>query len=258
MSKENSEQKETKTTGKLSPGDESVVLPRSLRLRCLWPGVAAMLLAVALIPFAEPIYWWIAIRIDEWPVEKFLNAAKLWPNIFVLLGIVIAIWRLDPKKRKYIIILPVAFAVSSLANETIKQVTGRARPHYGIDMQTEFAKRIEHYQQKNPEARMSIENGDQWLWLSPQRPWFWDGFSSFPSGHANSAFVQAAYLSALYPGLRVVFYAFAGGCAASRVEDGRHHLEDVIFGGALAWLLTQWVLSWAWPVRLGRRFFESG
>src|SRR5205807_9890987 len=56
--------------------------------------------------------------------------------------------------------------------------------------------------------------------------------SSFPSGHATSAFSAAALLSeddALWP----LYYAIAGVVATSRVYVKMHHASDVLAGAAL-------------------------
>jgi undecaprenyl-diphosphatase len=60
--------------------------------------------------------------------------------------------------------------------------------------------------------------------------------SSFPSGHATSAFSAAALLSeedALWP----LYYAIAGVVATSRVYVKVHHASDVVAGAALGALM---------------------
>jgi len=57
--------------------------------------------------------------------------------------------------------------------------------------------------------------------------------SSFPSGHATSAFCAAVLLSKAEPRLRPVWYATATVVAASRVHVRIHHTTDVVVGAAL-------------------------
>ncbi len=59
--------------------------------------------------------------------------------------------------------------------------------------------------------------------------------SSFPSGHATSAFCAAVLLSKAEPRLRPVWYAAATVVAASRVHVRIHHTTDVLVGAALGY-----------------------
>jgi membrane-associated phospholipid phosphatase len=78
-----------------------------------------------------------------------------------------------------------------------------------------------------------------------------DGHKSFPSGHSSSAFALATYF-ALYAGgelvwgahatsltmpvgatLMVGLWGLAATVAATRISDGRHHIDDVVAGAAL-------------------------
>lgn len=61
--------------------------------------------------------------------------------------------------------------------------------------------------------------------------------SSFPSGHATSAFCAAVLLSKAEPRLRPVWYATATVVAASRVHVRIHHTTDVVVGAVMGWLL---------------------
>lgn len=61
--------------------------------------------------------------------------------------------------------------------------------------------------------------------------------SSFPSGHATSAFCAAVLLSKAEPRLRPVWFATAAVVAASRVHVRIHHTTDVVVGAAIGWAL---------------------
>ncbi len=71
--------------------------------------------------------------------------------------------------------------------------------------------------------------------------------SSFPSGHASSAFCAAAVLSHHDPKLRPAYYALALVVATSRVHVQIHHASDVIAGAAIGSLLGAAALR-AWPL----------
>jgi len=66
----------------------------------------------------------------------------------------------------------------------------------------------------------------------------------FPSSHAVVAFGAAAILSRMFPRARVVWYAAAVGCAASRLLAHAHYLSDVVaaalIGIAVAALLWRY------------------
>ncbi len=63
--------------------------------------------------------------------------------------------------------------------------------------------------------------------------------SSFPSGHATSAFCAATLLSDADPSLRLLYYGLAAVVAWSRVHVRVHHASDVIGGVAIGLLLGQ-------------------
>lgn len=74
--------------------------------------------------------------------------------------------------------------------------------------------------------------------------------SSFPSGHASSAFIAAGVLSAHDPRLKPLWYGIAAIVATSRVHVQVHHASDVIAGAALGAVLAKVaVRAWPLPVR---------
>jgi undecaprenyl-diphosphatase len=70
--------------------------------------------------------------------------------------------------------------------------------------------------------------------------------SSFPSGHASSAFTAAALLSQSAPLLRPVWYATAAVVATSRAHVRIHHASDVV-GGVLTGIVLGRIARRAWP-----------
>ena len=70
--------------------------------------------------------------------------------------------------------------------------------------------------------------------------------SSFPSGHASSAFTAAALLSQSTPKLRPVWYATAVVVATSRAHVRIHHASDVL-GGVATGLVLGRIATRLWP-----------
>lgn len=77
---------------------------------------------------------------------------------------------------------------------------------------------------------------------------------STPSSHTMVAFGAATMLSRMYPRARWVFYAFAVGCATTRVMAHAHYLSDVTFGALLGW-----AVGWGLWMEVGRsRIDDAG
>ena len=69
-------------------------------------------------------------------------------------------------------------------------------------------------------------------------------FSSFPSGHANTAMALAFALGYLWPRWRAVLLLAGFMLALSRVVVTAHYLSDALAGGLLGWWTTQWWRLW--------------
>lgn len=69
--------------------------------------------------------------------------------------------------------------------------------------------------------------------------------SSFPSGHASSAFTAATLLSQDDP-LRPVYFGLAAVVATSRIYVKIHHASDVVAGAATGLVLGQ-LAKQVWP-----------
>lgn len=72
-------------------------------------------------------------------------------------------------------------------------------------------------------------------------------FSSFPSGHANTAIALAIALSCLWPRVRRLFLLAGVLLALSRVVVTAHYLSDALAGGLLGWWTTR--LWWRWFIQ---------
>jgi hypothetical protein len=73
-----------------------------------------------------------------------------------------------------------------------------------------------------------------------QQGGFWEGGTSFPSGHAASSFAMAtvfAYEYRQHIAVPIIAYSVASVVAASRVGARRHWVSDIAVGGSLGFLI---------------------
>lgn len=215
----------------------------------LWLGAG-----LALIPFSQFTGPALCHFLEHLNLDGLFNTARQFPTVWGYLTVITLILMVDFAKARYLPYLIVAVAIGGLSNEVIKQASGRMRPEYS--MLFKDARRwddLAKFQEKYPRVSIKIQKIDQWFMLNGQLPMFVDIFGSFPSGHANSAFVLAAFLQVLYRRTRWLVFVYAVVCALSRIEGRRHYLEDVCVGGAMGWMIAFWVFTWTWPARLGLR-----
>lgn len=222
-------------------------LPRRLRWRLVWPSLVIMLAALALIPWADALYPVIYRFLRRLPFDEFFSTTIQFVSTTCVVAIFAVIWLLDPARRRTLIVFGAALAMGGIVNETVKQVTGRARPEFSVAMERKEALRVQQYINEHPGTPVRCDRRDQWLLFQPNRSYFDSEYASFPSGHANTAFALAACLCIVYGRGRIVWFVLAAGCALARVWGRRHFHEDVLFGGALGWIIAQWVFSWNWP-----------
>ncbi len=105
-----------------------------------------------------------------------------------------------------------AIAIAGILVQTVKHLIGRPRPRV-MDM-------------------VGLSLG----------PSFENGFDSFPSGHATSAFALAATLTAFYPKMRYPLYAYSILVSFSRIYLNAHFISDV-FAGIVLGLWIGWVVT---------------
>jgi len=68
--------------------------------------------------------------------------------------------------------------------------------------------------------------------------------SSFPSGHAISTFALASVVAHEYPHqlwVKILCYSYAGGVVGARLAANMHFPGDVMAGGAMGWLVGDYV-----------------
>jgi membrane-associated phospholipid phosphatase len=134
-----------------------------------------------------------------------------WVLMVVAIGLFGIGWRWNEKKFKQAGALGlIALAVSGVAAQAIKHLTGRPRP------------------------KLTDQGVFEW------GPSFQSGHDSFPSGHAFSAFAMAAVLSSFFPAGRWIWYSLAVLVAFTRVYINAHFASDVFVGAVLGILTGIW------------------
>lgn len=224
--------------------------------------------AAVAVPSWNIIYPFIKDRLGA--LTSFFAASEQFASWIVCVGTLVVIWIHRPDLRRCVVPFLVAITLATVTTDTIKTVAGRARPEYGVRMSDEHATAIVGYLADHRNPVLKPVPGDYWLWFSEDRPgpnllhlfaghftskdWNLFGeYDSFPSGHATSAMVLAAFLALLFPQSRVLWYFLAVGCALSRIRFRRHYPADVIVGSAIGWYSVQLVFAWYWPFRLSDR-----
>jgi membrane-associated phospholipid phosphatase len=138
-------------------------------------------------------------------------AAVVVAGGFYLTGLIIK----DEWTKETAVTLTSAYMTSGVLQTALKKIVGRARPSEGL----------------GPYTFHPFKNDP--------------GFSSFPSGHSQIAFVTSMVLAERVnqPWLKAVFYSGAAMTMASRMYANAHWLSDVSFGGFLGYVCTKTVMN---------------
>jgi membrane-associated phospholipid phosphatase len=139
--------------------------------------------------------------------DRVLRAASDLGDWSVIWHLVGAAWGLTAARRmdRAIRLSLLLGAESLIVNQGVKRLFGRRRPTAAGD---------------------------------PRYPIRRPSTSSFPSGHASSAFFAATLLTEGDPALASLWFTLAGGVALSRAYVRIHHASDVVAGAALGLALA--------------------
>lgn len=210
---------------------------RKLARHSLWLAVGGAALVIVLMitfdqtgillmpPRGTPSLWPIRILTDFGKDEYLLSVlgAALVVLAFVAAGVhgPRRALLLDLGTRLQYVFLSIA--VSALVTEILKYAIGRGRPFVGG--------------KANPFNFVPFEGTG--------------AYASLPSGHAVAAFALAFAVSALWPRLRVVMFAYAIVILLTRLVLLAHHPSDVVAGALVGTVGAMAVRYWFAARKLG-------
>ena len=179
-----------------------------------------------------PSLWWVRILTDFGKDEYVLAVLAV-----LLIAVAIVSPALRGIRRSLLLGLGTrlqfifcAVAFSNLITEILKYCIGRGRPFVGGDGNVfQFS----HFA-GNP------------------------AYSSFPSGHATTAFALALAVSAVWPKARIAMAIYALVIAATRLVLLAHHPSDVVAGAMVGIVGTLFVRYWFAARRLGFAIQRDG
>ena len=153
-------------------------------------------------------------RGDQWDLKKWGSFADPGdilggPEVLIPLPAAVFVASLltrDDKFRDFSASLVRAFAINKVFTQAIKYGTRRKRPDFGLPLPNGAPPRMER--------------------------------NSFPSGHTSGNFAWASVVHHHY-GWKAGVPAFltAAYVGATRIEDSRHHLSDVVAGAVLGYVI---------------------
>lgn len=183
-------------------------------------------------PRGTPSLWWVKILTDFGKDEYVLSALGL---LLIAVALAAPALRGTPRAtllglgtRLQYLFLSVALSVAT--GEVIKWIVGRGRPFVGGKAN---AFNFQHF--AGTEA-----------------------YSSFPSGHAITAFALAFAVSAVWPRARVAMLVYALIIIATRLVLLAHHPSDVVAGAAVGMIGATAVRYWFAARRLGFAIDRDG
>lgn len=206
-------------------GPERLVIPRPPRASsprwCLvLPAVLLLAAPCALLIDCQLAHWWTSGSCQR-DIRELLRLSELFGHFWGVVGALVAIYLLDPARRRALPQVAGAAIGAGMMANVIKMCVARTRPS-GFD----------------------IDAGV----LASFGPWLpgihaGGGGQSFPSAHVATAAGLAVALAWLYPAGRRLFLVMIVLAACQRMETSAHFLSDVLVGAAVGLLVGMAVVG---------------
>ncbi len=209
--------------------DYKRAVPASAPARSAIVAVGAIILAGVLLPFDRAISDALSSLPIRGDVRRELNVLQQFGSGSTIALVAILIALLDRRRLRRMLDYLLAAGVTWLAVFAVKVGAGRMRP-----------KHDEPFVFLGPFREAMVGSADT---AAPAYSWqFWKrGVSelwSMPSSHTALAVVAAVFLSALYPRLRPLVFAWCALVGFCRMTFDAHYPSDVVIGVAIAWLIA--------------------
>lgn len=218
--------------------DYKPAVPASAPARSAIVAIAAIVIAGVLLPFDRAISDALSSLPLRGDVRRELHVLQQFGSGSTIALVAILIALLDrPRLRRMLDYLLAAGAVW-LAVFAVKVGAGRMRPKH--DEPFVFLGPFRSAPTGGAPAMPDSPLGSE----APLYSWqFWRrGASelwSMPSSHTALAVVAAVFLSALYPRLRPLVFAWCVLVGFCRMTFDAHYPSDIIVGAAIAWLIAR-------------------
>ncbi|MBI4581484.1 MAG: phosphatase PAP2 family protein [Planctomycetes bacterium] len=178
--------------------------------------------------------------------KQILQGLREFGQFLAILVAIIIVLRCDRRRWTIVACILIAQFLAGLCYNVGKLTIARYRPYAAIDQAVAQAPRPVPGEEQAVHGRSALAVRETWIGWSPNN--VNNDTQSFPSGHSAAAFAFAGVLAWFYPRLRLLFWALACGCAASRYMDAVHWLSDCVAGAAIgyagAWLALRAVTAW--------------
>jgi membrane-associated phospholipid phosphatase len=188
-------------------------------------GIAMLVVGIGLAFFDIAII--SQVNSDNWPgdLRRIVKLSEIFAHGFGVALIVLAIWNLNPDRRRHLVRLISCAAFPPITAHLIKLFVPRNRPTSYFD----------HLLQPTwPDS-----NWQTWLVQVQEATWNVEyQTQSFPSAHSALVCGLAIGLSFLYPRGRVLFLCVAILASIQRVIFFAHWPSDVAVGCALGFLIA--------------------
>lgn len=163
--------------------------------------------------FDDAMVRFLAQPIRSGQIKAVLASLRSWGEASTLVIVGIGIVCVQPRLWRAMLAIALSALVCSSTADGLKNWFARPRPSEAL----------------------AVESGSAASAAYPRN-------SSFPSGHAATAFAVARGLTWYIPALYPAAILAACGTALSRMFEQRHYLSDCIAGAGLGWFITTLVL----------------